>query len=65
MTTVVPLLLSHRLTLLGSLFPSFSICLQDLTRDGHIAKVRCAEVWCHMPKDFMAEYVRLQGSSKR
>ena len=60
----VPLMLSHRLTF-RVFFCLVPICLQDLTRDGHIAKVRCAEVWCHMPRDFMAEYVRLQGSSKR
>jgi DNA excision repair protein ERCC-3 len=30
----------------------------DLTRDGHIANVSCAEVWCDMDKDFYKEYLR-------
>mmetsp|Transcript_6161 Transcript_6161/g.17199 ORF Transcript_6161/g.17199 Transcript_6161/m.17199 type:complete len:498 (-) Transcript_6161:124-1617(-) len=38
---------------------------QDLTRDGYIASVQCAEVWCPMPKEFMEHYVRLEGAPKR
>lgn len=30
----------------------------DLTRAGHIARVQCAEVWCPMAPEFMAEYAR-------
>mmetsp|Transcript_11033 Transcript_11033/g.28299 ORF Transcript_11033/g.28299 Transcript_11033/m.28299 type:complete len:786 (+) Transcript_11033:231-2588(+) len=38
---------------------------QDLTRDGHIASVNCAEVWCPMTENFMSQYVRLEGNPKR
>jgi DNA excision repair protein ERCC-3 len=29
----------------------------DLAKNGHIAEVRCAEVWCDMPKEFYKEYL--------
>lgn len=38
---------------------------QDLTRDGHIANVQCAEVWCPMTREFMREYMRLESAAKR
>lgn len=30
----------------------------ELSEQGHIAKVQCAEVWCPMTKEFYAEYMR-------
>lgn len=38
---------------------------QDLTSEGYIASVQCAEVWCPMPEAFMTHYVRHEGSQKR
>lgn len=30
----------------------------DLTKNGHIANVQCAEVWCPMTPEFMREYLK-------
>jgi DNA excision repair protein ERCC-3 len=30
----------------------------ELSQQGHIAKVQCAEVWCPMPSEFYDEYLR-------
>ncbi|XP_074373527.1 general transcription and DNA repair factor IIH helicase/translocase subunit XPB1-like, partial [Apium graveolens] len=38
---------------------------QDLVRDGFIANVQCAEVWCPMTKEFFAEYLRDENSKKK
>ncbi|KAF1991123.1 TFIIH basal transcription factor complex helicase-like protein XPB subunit [Aulographum hederae CBS 113979] len=35
---------------------------QELSEQGHIAKVQCAEVWCSMTTEFYTEYLR-QGST--
>lgn len=37
----------------------------DLTRDGHIANVQCAEIWCPMTREFFAEYLKQENVSKR
>ncbi|KAK3271625.1 General transcription and DNA repair factor IIH helicase subunit xpb1, partial [Cymbomonas tetramitiformis] len=37
----------------------------DLSRDGHIAKVQCAEVWCPMTKEFFAEYLKKENASRK
>lgn len=36
---------------------------QDLSRQGHIANVQCAEVWCEMPSHFYRQY--LNDTSKK
>lgn len=36
----------------------------DLAKDGHIANVQCAEVWCPMTPEFYREYLR-EKSRKR
>ncbi|ORY49792.1 DNA repair helicase rad25 [Rhizoclosmatium globosum] len=36
----------------------------DLAKKGHIARVRCSEVWCDMTKEFYKEYLG-QSSRKR
>lgn len=36
----------------------------DLSRQGHIANVQCAEVWCPMTADFYREYLK-ESSRKR
>jgi DNA excision repair protein ERCC-3 len=36
----------------------------ELAEQGHIARVQCAEVWCAMTTEFMAEYIR-ESSRKR
>eukprot|EP00958_Prasinococcus_capsulatus_P016923 scaffold1899_cov372-Prasinococcus_capsulatus_cf.AAC.7 len=37
----------------------------DLQRDGHIANVQCAEVWCPMTKEFYTEYLNPDNKEKR
>lgn len=32
----------------------------DLVRSGHIANVRCCEVWCPMTPEFYSEYLRTE-----
>ncbi|KAK3682673.1 P-loop containing nucleoside triphosphate hydrolase protein [Podospora appendiculata] len=37
----------------------------ELSQQGHIAKVQCAEVWCPMPTEFYDEYLRATSRMKR
>ena len=37
----------------------------ELSQQGHIAKVQCAEVWCPMPTEFYDEYLRAPSQLKR
>lgn len=37
----------------------------DLSRQGHIANVQCAEVWCPMTADFYREYLRETSKKRR
>ncbi len=37
----------------------------DLTRNGHIANVQCAEVWCPMTPEFMREYLKPERSASQ
>jgi DNA excision repair protein ERCC-3 len=37
----------------------------ELSQQGHIARVQCAEVWCPMPTEFYDEYLKASGSLKR
>lgn len=37
----------------------------ELSQQGHIAKVQCAEVWCPMPTEFYDEYLRAPSRMKR
>ncbi|KAM7223889.1 P-loop containing nucleoside triphosphate hydrolase protein [Rhypophila decipiens] len=37
----------------------------ELSEQGHIAKVQCAEVWCPMPPEFYDEYLRANARMKR
>ncbi|KAI9147509.1 DNA excision repair ERCC-3 [Paramyrothecium foliicola] len=37
----------------------------ELSQQGHIAKVQCAEVWCSMPIEFYEEYLRVSSRLKR
>ncbi|KAK4169337.1 P-loop containing nucleoside triphosphate hydrolase protein [Cladorrhinum sp. PSN259] len=37
----------------------------ELSQQGHIAKVQCAEVWCPMPTEFYDEYLRANSHMKR
>ncbi|KAK5654346.1 hypothetical protein OQA88_7255 [Cercophora sp. LCS_1] len=37
----------------------------ELSQQGHIAKVQCAEVWCPMPTEFYDEYLRASSQMKR
>ncbi|KAG7290401.1 hypothetical protein NEMBOFW57_000401 [Staphylotrichum longicolle] len=37
----------------------------ELSQQGHIAKVQCAEVWCPMPTEFYDEYLRASARMKR
>ncbi|KAK5654187.1 hypothetical protein OQA88_7618 [Cercophora sp. LCS_1] len=37
----------------------------ELSQQGHIAKVQCAEVWCPMPTEFYDEYLRAPSRIKR
>ncbi|MBE7181041.1 MAG: helicase-associated domain-containing protein, partial [Terriglobus roseus] len=38
---------------------------QELSEQGHIARVQCAEVWCPMTTEFYTEYLRANNSNKR
>ena len=38
---------------------------QELSEQGHIAKVQCAEVWCPMTQDFYDEYLRAKSPQQR
>ena len=38
---------------------------QELSEQGHIARVQCAEVWCPMTTEFYSEYLRTEGPNKR
>jgi DNA excision repair protein ERCC-3 len=38
---------------------------QDLARQGHIAQVQCAEVWCPMTSEFYREYLRAAPRTRR
>jgi DNA excision repair protein ERCC-3 len=37
----------------------------DLTKNGHIANVQCAEVWCPMTPEFMREYLKSNKSASQ
>ncbi|KAK1835171.1 hypothetical protein QBC39DRAFT_423754 [Podospora conica] len=37
----------------------------ELSQQGHIAKVQCAEVWCPMPTEFYDQYLRANSHMKR
>ncbi|KAK4186913.1 P-loop containing nucleoside triphosphate hydrolase protein [Podospora australis] len=37
----------------------------ELSQQGHIAKVQCAEVWCPMPTEFYDEYLKANSHMKR
>ncbi|KAF2229005.1 putative TFIIH complex helicase Ssl2 [Viridothelium virens] len=37
----------------------------ELSEQGHIAKVQCAEVWCPMTTEFYSEYLRTKNTNKR
>ncbi|EFY98809.1 hypothetical protein MHUMG1_06054 [Metarhizium humberi] len=36
----------------------------ELSKQGHIARVQCAEVWCPMPTEFYDEYLRAPSRKK-
>lgn len=36
----------------------------ELSQQGHIARVQCAEVWCSMPTEFFDEYLKMKSRSK-
>lgn len=36
----------------------------DLVKGGYSANVHCAEVWCPMTKEFIAEYLKKENSKK-
>ncbi|KAJ9660622.1 DNA repair helicase RAD25 [Coniosporium apollinis] len=38
---------------------------QELSQQGHIARVQCAEVWCPMTPEFYTEYLRANTVNKR
>jgi DNA excision repair protein ERCC-3 len=38
---------------------------QELSEEGHIAKVQCAEVWCPMTTEFYSEYLKASSGNKR
>jgi len=38
---------------------------QELSEQGHIAKVQCAEVWCPMTREFFAEYLNARAPNKK
>jgi DNA excision repair protein ERCC-3 len=38
---------------------------QELSEQGHIAKVQCAEVWCPMTTEFYSEYLKASTPQKR
>lgn len=37
----------------------------ELSQQGHIARVQCAEVWCPMPKEFYEQYLQTSSRMKR
>ena len=37
----------------------------ELSEQGHIAKVQCAEVWCPMTTEFYSEYLKTKNTNKR
>lgn len=37
----------------------------ELSQQGHIAKVQCAEVWCPMPTEFYEKYLQLPSRMQR
>ncbi|KAM5360587.1 hypothetical protein ACJZ2D_013664 [Fusarium nematophilum] len=37
----------------------------ELSQQGHIAKVQCAEVWCPMPTEFYEKYLQMPARMKR
>lgn len=37
----------------------------DLVKEGYIANVQCAEVWCPMTKEFFSEYLKKDNHRKR
>ena len=37
----------------------------ELSEEGHIARVQCAEVWCPMTTEFYSEYLRTKNTNKR
>lgn len=37
----------------------------ELTREGYIANVQCAEVWCPMTREFFREYLRDENALRR
>ncbi|KAK5293324.1 P-loop containing nucleoside triphosphate hydrolase protein [Cryomyces antarcticus] len=37
----------------------------QLSEEGHIARVQCAEVWCPMTTEFYTEYLRTKNTNKR
>lgn len=37
----------------------------ELSQQGHIAKVQCAEVWCSMPTVFYEQYLKVSSRMKR
>jgi len=37
----------------------------ELSQQGHIAKVQCAEVWCAMPSEFYDQYLNANSRMKR
>ncbi|XP_004308733.1 PREDICTED: DNA repair helicase XPB2-like [Fragaria vesca subsp. vesca] len=37
----------------------------DLVKDGFIANVQCAEVWCPMTKEFFVEYLKKENSKRK
>ncbi|KAJ4417914.1 DNA repair helicase RAD25 [Gnomoniopsis sp. IMI 355080] len=36
----------------------------ELSQQGHIARVQCAEVWCSMPTEFYDEYLKMKSRAK-
>ncbi|KAF2663630.1 DNA repair helicase rad25 [Microthyrium microscopicum] len=38
---------------------------QELSEQGHIAKVQCAEVWCPMTSEFYSEYLKAKTTGRR
>ncbi|KAF2721082.1 DNA repair helicase rad25 [Polychaeton citri CBS 116435] len=37
----------------------------QLSEEGHIARVQCAEVWCPMTTEFYSEYLKTRNTNKR
>ncbi|EMC94129.1 hypothetical protein BAUCODRAFT_221487 [Baudoinia panamericana UAMH 10762] len=37
----------------------------QLSEEGHIARVQCAEVWCPMTTEFYSEYIQAQTTNKK